>query len=241
MGFFSELYGRKPELPQMPTVSAQESQRKALQGNLDNMGLMTSLGSNVNQFTRDEIGRMREAATPGFSRIQDLGTRTVESMMRGELPTDVSNLLQRNSAARSLAGGYGGSGMQRSLNLRDLGLTSLDMTQKGLSSAMNWLQVMEAPYKDKEFNIASMMFTPTQQAAFDVEERDKRYQWSWMNEQLQSMSDPTTRGLWNFGSSLGGAIGSPGPGLGSIGQNAAGMFGSVAGLGGGGGFGGMAG
>ena len=228
MGFFSDLYGRKPELPQMPTVSAQESQKKAIQGNLDSLDLSMDLGRRTNQFTRDEVGRMREAATPGFSRIQDLGTRNIESMMRGELPTDVSNLLQRNSAARSLSGGYGGSGMQRSLNLRDLGLTSLDMTQKGLSSAMNWLQVMEAPYKDKEFNVASMMFTPTQQAEYDVNERDKRSQWSYLNEQLQSMPDPTARGIWNFGTSLGGLT-SPGEGLGGWGSNVASVASSAGG------------
>ena len=55
------------------------------------------------------------------------------SMLKGEIPADVSAAVRRSAAESSLAGGlFGGS--SRALTARDLGRTSLDIRQRGIEN-----------------------------------------------------------------------------------------------------------
>jgi len=88
------------------------------------------------------------------------GTNTA-SQLRGEVPSDVAQQIQRNTAEQSIFGGYGGSGMSRNLTSRDLGLTSLDMMQRGNQGLQQQLGITQAlnPYHS---NAMDYLINPNQ-------------------------------------------------------------------------------
>jgi hypothetical protein len=87
---------------------------------------------------QDQINQLLEQSLPGFTAQRDQALGTAGDFLSGQIPDDVSDIVQRSAAARSLGGGYGGSGMHRNLVARDLGLTSLNMKDKGLQ----WLSAL---------------------------------------------------------------------------------------------------
>lgn len=88
-----------------------------------------------NTFNAEELNRLLETSMPGYADMQKSRIGSTQSMLRGELPDDVAKAIYRNSAAKSLEGGFAGSGSQRNLTARDLGLTSLDLIGKGQTYA----------------------------------------------------------------------------------------------------------
>jgi hypothetical protein len=77
------------------------------------------------------LDALLELSIPGWKQMRSDRAGAAGSLIRGELPSDVAALVNRQAAARSVGGGYGGSGAGRNLALRDLGLTSLQGMQMG--------------------------------------------------------------------------------------------------------------
>lgn len=106
-------------------LDAQTAEARRLQAGSQEME------SRRNKFSADELNKMLEESVPGYAGGQRQRIGNAMSMMRGEIPDDVAGVVSRRTAARSLEGGYGGSGMGRNLEARDLGLTSLDLIGRG--------------------------------------------------------------------------------------------------------------
>ena len=149
----------------------------------------------ANLFSREQIDQMLRSVTPNLDAIRSNISGNIESMTRGEIPQDVQNAVQNNAAARALGGGYAGSQAHGNLVARDLGLTSLDLTQRGLSSADAWLRSSAALYRAVYAEFVRMFVSPTQQAAFDVNERNIQWQQNYLTEQIEAMPDPGMRGV----------------------------------------------
>lgn len=85
-----------------------------------------------------DVSSALEASDAGLdtldSMLQDL--RDINSSrLRGEIPDDVADEIRNNSAAGSLALGLGGdSPAARALQAKDLGLTSLDIQDRGIAT-----------------------------------------------------------------------------------------------------------
>jgi len=62
------------------------------------------------------------------------------SMLKGEIPADVSSAVRRAASESSIAGGTFGSSA-RALSARDLGRTSLDIKQQGIANESNIAQM----------------------------------------------------------------------------------------------------
>lgn len=199
MGFLSDLFGSKPTVPSLPALNLGTEQQNAIAGNIKSLPASEQLVGAANQFNQSQIQSMLEKAIPNYNAITGQAGSTIDSLLKGEIPVDVSAAVQNSDAAKALGGGYGGSGMHGDLVARDLGLTSLDLVTKGLTSAESWIGMMDKLYAPGTVNVSSMFVTPAQQASFDVEERNSQFQRSWMQNQISAMPDPTTKGLWNFG------------------------------------------
>lgn len=85
----------------------------------------------TNQYNQSELDRMLNESIPGWSDIQAKRAGAASSFLSGSLPPDVEAAVRRGSVGRALEGGYGGSPAARNLEARDLGLTSLDMINRG--------------------------------------------------------------------------------------------------------------
>jgi len=196
--FFKDLVGSKPTVPDLPGLELSTEQQKALQANIKAIPGAEQIASQVDLFNQQQIDKMLENVIPNYRAITGQISQNIASLTAGEVPTDVSEALQRSTAAQSLAGGYGGTESGRNLFARDLGLTSLDLTQRGLASAESWMKTANSIYKPGQFNVASMFVTPAQQAAFDVSERDAQFQREWMQNQIAGMPAPWAEDMKQF-------------------------------------------
>lgn len=146
-----------------------------LGGNQANFGQATELTQAGNRFNLQEFMRTIKKIQPSFKPIQQQVGANALSFGRGELPNDVINSIGRAASERGIQGGYGyGSqgartGALANVNLRNLGLTSLDLSKYGtnlglqvnqsakglmpqLGSAFDWLLTPQAGLQTSMFN-----------------------------------------------------------------------------------------
>lgn len=185
------IFGTKPSVPELEKLDLSEEQLKAIQANLAAAPEARKLAD----LTAEEIDTLLKRTTPNLEAIRGTATGNIESYLKGEVPKDVQEFIRRTNAATALEGGYGGTGMHGALTTRDLGLTSIDLTAKGLTAAENWMAASERLYSPAISAFTGMFVTPSQQAAFDVEERNTQFQRSWLKSQIKAMPDPVLRGI----------------------------------------------
>jgi hypothetical protein len=194
-GILSGVFGSKPVVPELPALTMTGEQKAAIAGNQAIMPQAEGLVSQANQFSRDQVTQMLRSIIPGYDKIASNISGNIESLTGGKIPTDVSDAVQNSAAARSLGTGTAGGGMGRNLVARDLGLTSLALTQQGLSAAESWMKTSQELYAPTQISLSSMFVSPMQQAGFDVEERNAQYQQKWMKAQVNAMPDPVLAGI----------------------------------------------
>lgn len=195
MGFLNNIFGSKPRVPTLPRVSLEQEQRNAINANLSTLPQAENLAGQANRFSRDQIQQMMRAVVPNYDAITANATSNIDSLLRGEIPQDVSDRVQNSAAARSLGAGTAGTGMARNLVARDLGLTSLDLTNKGLSAAESWLKMSDQIYSPGMLNLSSMFITPMQAYTAANEQNLQQFQRQWMGRQLDAMPDPVLSGI----------------------------------------------
>jgi hypothetical protein len=125
---------------------------QAQQQYVSTMGQATSTDpARVSQFTRmaEQLSQaavqtranMLASADPRGVELSQIADENAAAMMQGRIGADVQANLSRSSAMRALQGGFGASSeMGRGLTARDLGMTSLDLQQRG--AALNESQRM---------------------------------------------------------------------------------------------------
>jgi hypothetical protein len=129
-------------------VSAQAAADEALGYNEANLGRYTEL---ARELTRADVSTrtdMLDQFVPDWRQKRDAASAINDSLMRGEIPKDVADQLQRSAAFAAVMGG-GGAGVARSLTARDLGTTSLALQQQGMAGAERWTQMMAGLMPDQ--------------------------------------------------------------------------------------------
>ena len=107
---------------------------------------------------------------PGYQEGQAQRTQNAMALLRGELPPDVAAQIQRKAAGQAVQGGYAGSAAGRNLVARDIGRSSLDMSNLGAQQFANILGTTPmAP-------LANYEFTPQQIASLRGGERGAQQQ-----------------------------------------------------------------
>lgn len=198
--------GKKPNIPDFPTIDPDAEQRKAIAGNERNFAASAELATKTNAFNQGELQRMLRVAIPNYDELLGKGGKGISSMMSGELPQDVVSQIQRNSAERAGAGGFGSTGMGRNLEARDLGLTSLQLTQTGLSSAERWMSGLKSLSVPGQFDVASMFLSPAQRIGVQSANNAGRFQRDSMAAQVAAAPDPTMAAIGGMFSQIGGAM-----------------------------------
>lgn len=188
VGSLLDAYGRKPVVPDLPTLDIAKEQRASITANQLALPGLEKLATETNRFNFDEISKMLERAVPGFTAgIKSAGANAT-ALARGEIPDDVSRGVQSSSAARSLGGGFGGSGLARNLTARDLGLTSLNLTGEG----QNRLLGLGAFARNNFgiFDFTNAFITPMQKLNFEREQNAEQWQVKWLRNQITAAPDP---------------------------------------------------
>lgn len=224
IGELTGAYGSKPKVPTYTPEDTTKGIGDTISGNLQNLSGAEKLAGGINQFNYDQLQKMLGQAIPGFGDIQKSISGNIASELKGEIPQDVQDQIMRSSAFKSLRGGYGGGGMSDALTARDLGLTSLNLTNQGLDSATKWLAASRSATIPGQFDVSSMFLSPQQKIGIDIGEKQYGFQAQWLKNQIKAMPSPSSVALAGAasqdlgmfsslaGSAVGGAAGGGGGG-----------------------------
>lgn len=234
IGAAAGAFGSKPKVPELTPISATAEQQATAQGNLQVLPEATKLASQVDQFKSDEIAKMLGAVLPGYQAMLAKGASNAAALMSGQLPSDVTRSVTDAANARAVAGGFGGeSGLAHNLTLRDLGLTSLEAENMGLSQFTSLLSSAKS-VTPMPFDFTTAFLTPGQRMAFDAQQQEAAFRRNWLDAQVASAPDPSTLAMLKYGGAVGDDIAT----LVAGGMGAGGMAGAAGGMMGGGGGGG---
>lgn len=179
------LRGRDPNsliVPPAPNVDPSKEQLNAVTGNLGVLPRSEELAGKVNEATARQFLALMERLIPGFSDISKTIAGNIQDQVHGRLPKDVESLIARRSAEKGVVRGTGGSQFDTYGQLRDLGLTSLEMTDRGLNSAQRWMSAQPQP-----FNVTSMFLTPAQRIETEKWNEVNRFNAHFMREQIRML------------------------------------------------------
>lgn len=190
------LSGDKPKIPDYPLVNIGQEQVGSVRDNLRALPLLQQLTSRVNEFSADEMAEQLERVFPGYGSILSKGTEILQSQMRGEIPEDVSRAVSQASAEKSRAGGYSGSGFADSLEARDLGLTSLGIIDRAMTTAERWMT--QAASRAPRFDFTQMFVSPQQRINVKLFENQKKFERDLMKARVDAMPEPWETALKNF-------------------------------------------
>ena len=174
MGLIGGLIQKRPNVPEFKPVDAQAEQIKAISGNQAALAKASELASGVNSANQDALLESLKKAIPGYEKISANASKLVEDYTAPGIPKDIQDLIRRKSTARALEGGFGGSQAATNLELRNLGLTGLELAGKKLGAAESWLGFARQNIMAPQFDVSSMFLSPQQQISLAVGERDKR-------------------------------------------------------------------
>lgn len=160
------------------------------------LGTEASRAIGANAANMPQIQALLEQILPGYTEMVKTGSKSTLSLLKGEIPQDVQDAIKRSSAFRSLSGGFSGSGMSRALTARDLGRTSLDLTQLGGNAAQRWAGLTQA-------GVAP--FTVTAPAQADATFRNNLLAQGTEQNRLNVLAapDPGAAGQFNLQTALG--------------------------------------
>jgi len=179
-------------LPNPETVDWASVLRNSIGTNTNNLPDIFAMANKVNQFQTGQALRGYSAIQPYFKQNQELIGRNAASFARGELPSDVVSSIGRASAQRGIQGGFGmglnsggpGSALG-SLNLRNLGLTSLELSKVGTGMAMD-ANSRAASMAPGLFDPSSMFISPGQALGVEGQNASTINRWNEVNTQIKN-------------------------------------------------------
>lgn len=170
------LIAGKPVIPAWNTVDLGQQQTKAISENQNSLPSLETLASGTNTFNLQQLTQALQTMIPGYDALTKGAASNIESELAGKIPQDVSDAIQNSDAAKALTGGFGGSSFGGNLTARDLGLTSLQLTQQGTSAAQSWITSMGQLTQPSLFNLTSMFVTPQQQFEDTMSNQEMQFQ-----------------------------------------------------------------
>lgn len=223
------LFERKPDLPDLPPLYLEEEQKKAIAANTAALPELQELGSRINQFSQSERLKSLRNVLPDLDKQIGLSSAGITDLLQGKIPKDIQDRVQNMIAGQTL-GRVGtslfdsGQGVNA---LRDAyGLTSLDLFSKGLSSFNSWLAQGSQYLTGPQYDVTSAFISPMQQAQFDIQERETRFNYNWFKAQHDAQPEPwekAVEGLLDWVANTGLSVASAYMG------NVGGMFGGMGG------------
>jgi len=153
-------------IPNPETVDWRNVLEQTLSSNYNNLPLNFATANKVNAFQTNQFLKGANKIQPYFNTLQEQIGRNALSYSKGELPGDVVSSLSRSAASQGfkngIAGGARGGGFNTALgglNLRNLGLTSLDLSKFGTGVAMQANQ-NAAGMVPNLFDVQGQMISP---------------------------------------------------------------------------------
>lgn len=177
-------YGKKPKIPKLGEIDPAKVQLDTVAGNMGVLDTAGALAGATNKLNVNNLKALFEQALPGQ---YGLAQENTLSLLKGQVPQDVQDAIQRTIAARTLGNaGYGNAGGQFGdfSQARQLGLTSLQLQQQGL----NQFGALQSMFP--RLDVSSMFFSPQQRLSFAFEDRAAHFQRNLLFEQVKAAPNP---------------------------------------------------
>jgi hypothetical protein len=201
MSWLDSVFGSKPQIAAPRKVTPVATQAEAIDANIKNLGKITEQGDLYSQYLQkslaDQLGPEYADTLKAGSQAALATQQEALPLIRGEIPQDVQDQIMRSGAYQNLMGG-GGQSFLRSLQARDLGLTSLDLMRQGAglsaqgaNTAAQWSNLAS----NTIYNPARDFITPAQAAALSQwnEQRRQAYQQTRFN--VAAAPSPIAKGV----------------------------------------------
>ena len=197
--------GKKPVIPAFKPIDFAKEQGQAIQQNIASLKPASELAQKTTAADQSVLEEQLRRAIPGYDKLIAQAGSNIGASLRGEISPEVSAQVQRSTAGRALAGGFGGaSGMGRSLTARDLGLTGMQIQNQGLQQAQSFIQQQRAYGMVQPFSTSSMFITPAQRVGVLQQQQQAQYTRDLAAAQEAAKPDPTMAALGSSLSSIGG-------------------------------------
>jgi hypothetical protein len=123
---------------------------------------------NINAQNMQQLQSLLQTALPGYQSQVNQMSRNNAQLIRGDIPTDVQNQIQRFGAQSTITSGIGAGGgagaagegfnlTNKTITARDLGLTSLSLQQTGQTQESNLLQLSKNYLTPQQVNPLSLL------------------------------------------------------------------------------------
>jgi hypothetical protein len=144
----------------------------------------------ANAITSTETLKALEKLYPGYTGTRDQYTKLMKQFMAGELPPDVASYIARKGAERAVSSGTTGSEFSGNRTLRDLGLASLGLMEKGMAAFERWNAQANSFAASRMVDFTSMFITPQQQIASAFTNTENMWNRQWLANQVTAMPSP---------------------------------------------------
>ena len=198
--------GKKVKTPQYVRTDTAVEQQKAVEQNTNVLPAAENLAGKTNLFNQSELMKSLRGVIPNIDAIQTQVSENLLSRLKGEIPEDVKNAVLRNSAGQAVYGGFANSGAKTNLDARDLGMTSLQISNQALDSAGRWIAGARASMIAPQFDITSMFVTPGQRIAQTFADNQGQFARNMFDAQVAAQPDPTRAAIGKSLSSIGGSM-----------------------------------
>jgi len=152
--------------------------------------------------------RNQDRVTPGSSQQRQLAQNQINQYIQGRIPLDVQQNINRQ-VAQNLGGGYNlfsGGGQAPQNFARNIGQTSLGLSQFGLSAAPTWQQLANQMVVRPEIGMQGQLQAQKTAAGLGMQNQENQYQagynqWAGQQQQNQQGMQMVMQGA-NFGTGL---------------------------------------
>lgn len=199
MGLLSKLFGKKVNVPAFVGVDIDEVQEGAIDANLRNVGKAKSLALAQQSADQEALEQGLRRAISGYDSLVGSQRNVIDDFLGGRVPGDVADKLADRAAARGIRTGTTGSQAVKFDELRNYGLTSLDMKQRGLGMARDFITQQVGTAMARPMSVTDMFFSPTQRLAHKTQERDTKWTRDYAAAKMAAAPDPRFSGLLNTG------------------------------------------
>ena len=212
-GIAGGLMKKKPKIPTYKPIDQTAEQEAAIAANLASFDDAKQLADQTTMADQDRLDSILARTMPNYKEMLAGSGQAIQDMIAGNLPNADQNVLMRKAAERSGALGIGGSSAGRNLTARDLGLSSLQMTQAGLNSFNALSSNLRQNYTVNPMSTASMYVSPSQRISNAISDNQFGYN-ALVQKRVSDANNSVMSQLGNSVSTLGGmAFGAGAQGL----------------------------
>lgn len=152
---YTPQYGGVPSVPDIGG-----SQSAAVGANKGNAQSIYDLAGGTNTFNAGQAQNQLMLNLPGYSNLINQSSSNIGSLLKGQIPNDVLQLLSQQGAERGVMTGTEGSPSNMTALMRSLGLTSLGLMKEGEGELTG--AVSRTPTA-KLFDPSNLFVTPEQE------------------------------------------------------------------------------